>query len=237
MRWLHVAAVAIMPRMKLYFSPLACSLAARIAFYEAGANATYVEVDPKTKKILDGDLDFRAVHSLGLVPTLALDDGTILTENAAILQIIADQFPAAQLAPQDRMGRARLQQWLCFVGTELHKALFVPLLDAKAPEGAKGHALSKAESRLAYLDASLRGRDFLLDHFSVADAYLFAVLNWSLVTPVDLAPYPAIVSYHARLHERPSVARAFAEERVLYGKELARHAAAAQATAAQAAAS
>lgn len=210
--------------MKLYFSPLACSLATRIALYEAHAEASYVEVDPKTKQTLEG-LDFRAVHSLGLVPALALDDGEILTENAAILQYVAERFPAANLAPHDPLGRARLQQWLCFIGTELHKALYVPLLDAKAPDGAKTHALSKAESRLSYVAGKLEGREFLLDAFSVADAYLFTILNWSIVTPVDLLPYPAITSYQARLHERASVARAFAEERVLYAKELARHAA------------
>ena len=215
--------------MKLYFSPLSCSLATRIALYEANADASFVEVDPKTKKTLDDERDFRTVHPLGLVPTLALDDGAVLTENAAILQYVAEQFPEAQLAPRDGLGRARLQEWLCFIGTELHKALYVPLLDAKAPEGAKAHALSKADSRLAYVAGKLEGREHLLDRFSVADAYLFAVLNWSQVTPVDLKRHPSIVAYHARLHERPSVARAFAEERVLYGKELARHAAAAKA--------
>jgi glutathione S-transferase len=209
--------------MKIYFSPFACSLASRIAVYEAGAEATFVEVDSKTKRTSDG-IDFRTIHSLGLVPTLLTDDGLVLTENAAILQYLAERFPGASLAPDDALGRTRLRQWLSFVGMELHKALYVPLLDKNAPEGAKTFALSKANSRLAWVAAQLEGRCYLLDAFSVADAYLLAVLNWSAVTPVDLAPWPAITSYRARLHERPSVARAFADETALYGQELARRA-------------
>src|SRR5262249_30087315 len=106
--------------MKLYFSPLACSLATRVALYEAGADAQYVEVDPKTKTTEDGR-DYRAVHALGLVPALDLGDGEVLTENAAVLQYVAERFPDAGLAPRDARGRARLQQLLCFIGTELHK--------------------------------------------------------------------------------------------------------------------
>ncbi len=202
--------------MKLYYSPLACSLASRIALYEAGAEATFVEVDPHAKTTSDGR-DFHTVNPLGLVPTLVMDDGGTLTENAAILQYIAERFPDASLAPRDPAGRARLQQWLSFIGTELHKALYVPLLSPSAPEGAKAFALSKAQSRLGWVASMLEGRDFALGaSFSVADAYLFAVLNWSSVTPVRLEPWPAITSYQRRLRERPSVARAFSEERALY---------------------
>lgn len=208
--------------MQLYYSPLACSMAARIAFYEADADATFIEVDPKTKLTRDGK-DFREIHPLGLVPTLRTDDGDILTENAAILQYVADFFPRAKLAPTDRMERARLHEWLCFIGTELHKALFGPLLDAKAPEAAKAYALEKGASRLAHLEKHLTGREFLLDRFSVADAYLFTVLNWTVVTPIDLKKWPAISAYVARLRDRPSVAKAFAEERTLYAEEQARH--------------
>jgi len=208
--------------MQLYFSPLACSLATRISLYEAGAQATYIEVDAKTKLTRDGK-DFREVHSLGLVPTLRTDDGDVLTENAAILQHVAEVLPQAHLAPTDSRGRARLQQWLCFIGTELHKALFVPLLDAKAPEGAKAYALEKGTSRLAYLEKHLTGREFLLDRFSIADAYLFTVLNWCVATPVDLKKWPALSAYVARLRERPTIAKATAEELGLYMEELARH--------------
>lgn len=208
--------------MQLYFSPMSCSLATRISLYEAGAEVTYVEVDLKTKLTRDGK-DFREVHPLGLVPTLRTDDGEVLTENAAILQHVAEVHSSANLAPTDSRGRTRLWQWLCFIGTELHKALFFPLLDAKSTEGAKAYALEKGPSRLAYLEKHLTGREFLLDRFSVADAYLFTVLNWTAVTPVDLKPWPAISAYVARLRERPSVAKAFAEERALYMEELARH--------------
>jgi glutathione S-transferase len=212
--------------MKIYFSPLACSLASRIAVYEAGADVTFIEVDPKTKKTPDGT-DFHAIHPMGLVPALVLDDGALLTENAAILQHLAELFPHASLAPTDAMGRSRLRQMLSFTGSELHKALYVPLLDKKAPKEAKSYALSKMPSRLTWLAHQLEGREYALGAFSVADAYLFAVLNWSMVTPVDLAPYPAITSYQARVRARPSVGKAFSEERLLYGKEIVRHAASA----------
>jgi glutathione S-transferase len=218
--------------MKLYFSPLACSLAARIALYEAGAEATYVEVDPKTKRTADG-ADFSAVHPLGLVPALEAD-GELLTENAAVLQFIAARFPAARLAPEDPAGRARLQQWLGFIGTELHKALFVPLLDPDAPAEVRAYALAKAASRLGWAEGQLGGREFLLGSFSVADAYLFAVLNWSAVTPVDLKAWPALAAYREGLTRRPSVARAFAEEFDLYRRHLARHGAALPAAVAEA---
>ncbi len=207
--------------IKLYFSPLACSLASRIALYEAGAEARYVEVDSKTKRTSDGR-DYREVHALGLVPALELDDGQLLAENAAVLQHLGEQYPRAELAPGDPAGRDRLRQWLCFIGTELHKGVFAPLLDPKAPEGAKTYALSKVPSRLSWLASHLEKHEHLLDRFSVADAYLFTVLNWASVTPVSLEPYPAIGAFMTRMRERPSVARAFAEELALYRAEQAR---------------
>lgn len=205
--------------MKLYFSPLACSLATRIALVHAGAEATFVEVDPKTKTTSTG-ADYATIHGLGLVPALDLGDGCLLVENAAVLQWVADAHPAAMLAPADPLGRARLHQWLCFIGTELHKGTFAPLLDPEAPEGAKAYALAKGRSRLAWLETQLSGRELLLDRFSVADAYLFAVLNWTFVTPVDLASYPALRAYHRRVAEMPSVRRAFDEERRLYAQRV-----------------
>ncbi len=211
--------------MDLYFSPLACSLASRIALYEAGADVRFIEVDPRSKRTLDG-ADYREIYPLGLVPLLRLDDGSLLSENAAILQYIAARYPQAELAPTEAVERARLQQWLCFVGTELHKGLFIPLFDQRAPEGTRPHALKKYESRLKYLSDYLDGRDFLLDRFTVADAYLYTVLNWTAPTQVDLAPFPAIGGYHRRLQIRPSVAKAFKEELALYEAERARHRAA-----------
>ena len=129
--------------MDLYFSPLACSLATRIALYEAGAEANYLEVDPKTKVVQNDGSDFRAVNPLGLVPTLRTDDGVVLTENAAILQYVADRFPKAGISAASGMERSRLHQWLCFIGTELHKGLFVPLLDKTAPPEVKTYALEQ----------------------------------------------------------------------------------------------
>src|SRR5262245_21550651 len=140
--------------VKLYYSPLACSLASRIALYEAGAKATFIEVDSLTNTTSDG-ADFRAINSLGMVPTLVLEDGSTLTENAAILQYIAERFPSASLAPGDAVGRMRLHQWLSFIGTELQKAIYVPLLTPGAPEGAKTFALSKAQSRLSWVATML----------------------------------------------------------------------------------
>ena len=209
--------------MKLYFSPLACSLATRIALYEAAAEADFVQVDGKTKLTRDGR-DFRTVTALGLVPTLETDAGDVLTENAAVLQYVARTYPTAQLAPADPLGTARLQQWLGFIGTELHKSVYVPLLDPNAHDEVKAYALRKVDLRFTWLQQRLAGREFLLDAFSIADAYLFAVLNWSMVVPVPLERWPAVHVYYQRLRGRPCIARAFAEEFELYREELAAHA-------------
>jgi glutathione S-transferase len=211
--------------MDLYFSPLACSMASRIVIYETGADARFIEVDPKTKRTREGE-DFFAINPLGLVPTLRTHHGEVLTENAAILQLIADAYPNVELAPPSGMARSRLHQWLCFIGTELHKALFAPLFDPKMPQEGKARTLQKAESPLAYLNTYLEGREFLLDRFSVADAYLFTVLNWNIATPIDLKKWPAVEAYYARLKQRPSIARALSEEHALYAAELQRHKAA-----------
>ncbi len=203
--------------MKLYFNPLACSLGSRIALYETGLAADFVYVDSQTKRAADGS-DFRQVNPLGMVPALVLDDGTVLPENAAVLQYIADR---GGLEPATGMPRSFLQQWLCFIGTELHKG-FVPLLDKKAGAEVKAYAIEKLRPRLAHVDAHLAKQPFLLDRFTVADGYLFAVLNWTQVTPIKLAEYPALAAFHARMLERPAVQRAFEEERALYVAELKR---------------
>jgi glutathione S-transferase len=214
--------------MDLYFSPLACSMATRIALYEAGASANYLEVDPKTKRVQQDGSDFYAVNPLGLVPTLRADGGAVLTENAAILQYVADRFPDAGIASDAGFERSRLHQWLCFIGTELHKGLFVPLLAKTAPPEMKAYTLEKGLSRLDYLNNFLAGREFLLDHFSVADAYLVTVINWTMATPpIDLARWPNIKAYYERTLKRPSVAKAIGEEFELYRAEQARHKAAA----------
>ena len=214
--------------MDLYFSPLACSMATRIALYEADADANYLEVDPKTKVVQNDGSNFREVNPLGLVPTLRTDDGTVLTENAAILQYVADRFPQAGISAVSGMARSRLHQWLCFIGTELHKGLFVPMLDRNAPPEMKTYILGRGLSRLDHLENYLKGREFLLDHFSVADAYLVTVINWTMATPpIELARWPAVKAYYERQRTRPSIARAIAEEFKLYQAELARHKAAA----------
>ncbi len=209
--------------MDLYFAPLACSLATRIALYEAGAEAAFVQVDTTTKRVADGS-DFRAVNAMGQVPVLRTDDGELLTENPAVLQYVADRYPRSGLAPQGGFERYGLQQWLNFITSELHKVVFIPLLDPKAPEGAKSFAREKAGPRLAYLNDYLEDKDYLLDRFTVADAYLVTVLNWTKFSGIDLAAYPAIEAYVRRLQQRPSVARAFADELDIYKAEQAKRA-------------
>lgn len=213
--------------MDLYFTPLACSMATRIAFYEAGAEATYLEVDPKTKRVQHDNADFNTINPLSMVPALRTDDGDILTENAAILQHVADRFPEAKLNGQNPRERSRIHQWLCFIGTELHKSLFNPLLDSKAPVEMKAYILERNLSRLDYLNKYLEGREFLLDRFTVADAYLVTVLNWSMAIPqIDFANWPNVKNYLERLRKRPSVAKALSAEFELYKAEKSRHKAA-----------
>ena len=152
----------------------------------------------------------------------------MLTENAAILQHVAERLAEFEYRRQAPASNARLQQWLCFIGTELHKGLFTPLLGKTVPAEVKAYTLEKYLSRLDYLDKYLQGREFMLDHFSVADAYLTTVLNWSIATPmIDFAKYPAVKDYLERMRKRPSIAKALAEEFALYQAEIARHKAAA----------
>lgn len=204
--------------MELYFSPLACSLATRIAFYEAGYEATYRQVDTKRKRLQDGT-DFYEVNPLGQVPVLRTDDGQLLFENAAILPYVADRFPSAGLAPSGGLERARLHQWLGFIGTELHKAVFVPILDPSANEDVKRYAREDIPLRMQRLQTHLATREWLLDAFSVADIYLAVVLNWARYCEVDLSPWPAVLDFFKRVSKRPATARAFAEEFELYGLE------------------
>lgn len=209
--------------LTLYFSPMACSLATRIALYEAGVEAHYTNVDTKAKRTLDGD-DYWQVAPMGQVPVLRMDDGALLTENTAVLQYVAEHYPESGLMPEDKNQRARLRQWLGFIGTELHKALFVPLLDPKAAPDVKAYASAKAALRLGLLQKHFEqpGQAFLQDDFSVADAYLVTILNWAPYAGVDLSAWPAVAAYHQRISQRPQVARALKEEFGLYKEELAR---------------
>lgn len=187
--------------MKLYFSPMACSMATRITLYETGRDAELVQVDPKSEA-------YRAVNSLGLVPVLETNDGMQLTENGAILRYVG----GPDLAPPGPL----LDQWLSFIGTELHAGVFGVILDKSSSPEVKAYAIDKAKVRLDWANERLAGRDFALDRFSVVDAYLVTVLGWSIVTPIDLTKWPVLMAYVARLRERPSVARALAEELPLY---------------------
>jgi glutathione S-transferase len=211
-------------RMKLYFNPLACSLASRITVFELELPVELIEVDPPTKRLLDSGEDYRAINPLGLVPALRLDSGELLTENAVILPYLADLRPAAGLAPPPDAGlpRLRMNQWLSYVGTELHKAIYMTLLDRKAPDAVKEYVLTRADSRLGHVAAHLDRQEYVLDRFSVADAYLFTVLNWSQVTPIDLARWPSLAAYVARIRARPAVKRALADELPMYTRELSR---------------
>lgn len=205
--------------MNLYFAPLACSLATRIALYESGIDAQYTYVDLKTKRLADGT-DFFKISPLGQVPALQTEDNLILTENAAILQYVANYDSGAALAPT--IHRSQLQQWLSFISTELHKAVFVPLLDPSAPEAVKAYTKEKITRRFEVLQSRLSGREFLLDHFTIADAYLVTVLNWAKPCSLDLAEWSAVHSYYQQLRHRESVAKAVREELVLYREEQAR---------------
>lgn len=205
--------------MHLYFSPLACSMATRIALYEAGANAHFVYVDGAAKTTEAGE-DFRTINPLGLVPALRLDDDTVLTENSAILGYLADRF-----WPANAEASARLQQWIGFINSELHVGAFSAILSSKTSDEVRAYALGRASARFDYLEQVLAGRDYLTGAFSVADAYLFVVLNWTRVRGPDLAGYPRLAAYRDRTAARPSVARAFAEEMALYQEEQRRRAA------------
>jgi glutathione S-transferase len=210
--------------MKLYFAPLACSLASRIALYETGQEAEYVYVDLPAKRTADG-VDFATINPMGQVPALALESGDVLTENTAILQYIADQRPESGLAPAGGLDRVRLQQWLGFINSELHTPTLGVMVSKTTPAEVKSFAKPRAEARFDFLSAKLAGRDYLLDGFTVADAYLAAVLNWTRACGPDLAGWPVVQAYHARVLERPAVAKAVGEEFRLYQEEQARRAA------------
>jgi len=198
-------------------------MATRIALLEAGGTADFRQVDLKTKRLEDGS-DFLAINPLGQVPVLRLENGALLTENPVVLQYVADRFPRSNLASQTVEARYCLQQWLNFITSELHKLVFTPLLDPMANEGARQYAHEKAELRLGYLDSHLQGRETVLDGFTITDAYLITVLNWSRTSGIDLAKWPAIKTYMERLLKRPSVAKALADEFDLHNAKLKRKA-------------
>lgn len=214
--------------MKLYYAPLACSMAMRISLYEAGGTADFVCVDihnPRDRLLPDGS-DYYTINPMGQVPAIRTAGGQLISENPAVLQYIADQYPQSNLAPPGGIERYQLQQWLNFISTELHKATFIPLLTRDSPDGAKAFARQKLPLRFGHLCKELHGRSFLLQDFTVADAYLVTVLNWAPYAGIDLSEWPEVKAYFRRMLERPSVARALAEESKAYAEERARRAAA-----------
>ena len=198
--------------MKLYYSPGACSLSPHIALQEAGLAADLVKVDLKTHT-MDGGDDYYGVHVKGYVPLLELDDGTRLSEGPAIVQYLADRSPGSGLAPPaGTMERYRLQEWLNFITSELHKA-FSPLFDPAAPEAWKEIIRSRLARRFDWLEGELAGRDYLMGgQFTVADGYLFTVLNWTKWVGIDLGRWPVLAAYVARVLERPKVRAAMQAE-------------------------
>ena len=192
--------------MKLYSAPGSCSTASNIALLEAGADFEVIKLNLKTDRLLPDGRHLNDVNPKGYVPVLELDDGTLLTENVAMLQYIADQFPESKLAPPNgTMERVRMQEWLSYVNTEIHKIMsnfHNPILPAEMREYFKQRLLM----RFAYVDEHLAGKKFLLgDQHSVADYYLFIVASWAPGHKVDLSAYQNIAAWQARVAERPAV--------------------------------
>lgn len=201
--------------MELYFAPLACSLASRITLYEGGLEARFIEVGLAAKQLKTGE-DYRPLNPKGQVPALRLGSGEVLTETPAVLQYLADLAPAAGLAPPaGTLERVQLQSWLNYVGSEIHKGVFYLMFNPAVPPEAKAFAKSLLPARYDHLERHLAGREWLLDRFSVADAYLVVTLGWANAIGVDLAPWPALAAYRDRVMARPAVGRAFAEELAL----------------------
>jgi glutathione S-transferase len=198
--------------MKLYFAPGACSLSPHIVLRELGLPFDLVKVDLGTKKTAAGE-DFKAINPKGYVPTIALDDGQILTEGPAIVQYLADLKPDAKLAPRNgSFERSRLQEWLNFITTEIHKS-FSPLFNAAMPDAAKEIYMAKLKQRLGETDTALGTGDFLMGaQFTVADAYLYTVLRWAAHFKIDLHQWPALAKYFARVEARPAVQAALHAE-------------------------
>ena len=202
--------------MKLFYSPGACSLSPHIALLEAGIPFSLQKVDLKEKKVESGE-DFNGVNGKGYVPALQLDNGEVLTEGPAIVQYIADQNPAAGIAPAPgTMERYKLQEWLNFVTSEVHKpmgSMFNPAQSADWKEAVKA-TLAK---RLDWLSETIDGKPYLMgETFSVADGYLFTVLGWAKMVGFDLGPWPVIQQYVARIGRRPKVVEAMKAEGLLH---------------------
>ena len=198
--------------MKLYFSTGACSLSPRIVLMEAGIPFTDEKVDLKSKKTASGT-DFFSINSKGAVPALELDNGQVLTEGPAIVQYLADLRPDSGLAPRaGSFERYRLMEILNFIASEMHKG-FSPLFKADMSADVRKSAVDALGKKFDWLSAHLAGKKFLMgETFTVADAYLFTVLRWSGLVHVDLAQWPVLAAYVARVGERPKVKEALHAE-------------------------
>lgn len=201
--------------MKLYYTPGACPLSVHITLCELELPYTLVKVDLGTKKLED-ESDYLAINPKGYVPALQLDDGQLLTEVPAILTYLAEQKPEGGLLPAaGTLERARVMEWLTYIGTELHKSCS-PLFRPAASADWKAAGLANLERRFGYANEILDGTDYLTGgSFTVADAYLFVVLSWTGRLGIDLAPWPALIRFQERVGARPAVQRALREEGLL----------------------
>ena len=193
--------------MKLYYSPGACSLASRIIIHEAGIEASFEQVDLKAKTTEHGD-DFLEINPTGAVPMLILDDGERVTENVAILSLLADRHPAFGL--DAHLGRTRLLEMLSFLSTELHIA-FKPFFHSD-DSSELAQASEAVMRRLDLIADHMRELYLFGPHFTVADAYLFAMLRWAVVLKIPMQPQ--LIGYFERVAERPMVRKALTEERL-----------------------
>jgi glutathione S-transferase len=198
--------------MKLYYSPGACSLSPHIVLEEAGIAYEPVLASTKTHKLQDGT-DYYTINPKGYVPLLELDNGERLSEGPAIVQYLADQVPAKKLAPVNgTMARYRLQEWLNFTTSEIHKT-YSPIFNPATPEEYKTIARAKLQDRYRYVDNQLEGKSYLLgSDFSVADAYLFTVTNWAKNVGVDLSALKNVAAFMTRMAARPAVQQAMKAE-------------------------
>ena len=201
--------------MKLYYSPGACSLSPHIVLREAGLPFELEQVDLKAKQTKSG-ADFRAINPKGQVPALQLDDGRVLTEGPAIVQYLADRKPEAKLAPAPTAPeRYRLQEWLNYLTSEIHKGLG-SLFNAAMPDAWKAVVKDNIAQRFAFLTRSLEGKSYLMgESFTVADAYLFTLLGWTKWLDIDLGKWPVLKAYSDRVAARPAVQAALRAEGLL----------------------
>ncbi len=201
--------------MKLYYSAGACSLSPHIVLREAGFPVELVKVDLAAKKLEDGS-DYWTINGKGYVPALQLPNGEVLTEGPAIVQYLADQNSDSRLAPKaGTLERYRLQEWLNFITSEIHKN-FSPLFNKAANADWKAAATANLEKRFTYVEQQLGKKSYLFgEQFTVADAYLFTVLSWTKHVGIDLQRWQGLAAYHVRVASRPKVQEALKAEGLL----------------------